>query len=200
MHRPALRENTPNVSNIDQQRTRAGNILISRTLDAPRLAGKHQGTSARVFPRYMAVPLLLPPTEEVPRKRTQVSSQPFSCIFVVDDEHAIASTLAAILRMNGFPAMFFTCPLEALNAARSEAPDLLISDVTMPDLSGIDLAIQMTAQYPKCKVLLFSGEAATMDLLQTTSEQGHNFPLLLKPAYPAEIFAEIGKLAEYSAA
>jgi CheY-like chemotaxis protein len=96
--------------------------------------------------------------------------------------------------------MFFTCPLEALNAARSEAPDLLISDVTMPDLSGIDLAIQMTAQHPTCKVLLFSGEAAAMDLLQTASEQGHNFRLLLKPAYPAEIFSEIGKLAEYSAA
>lgn len=129
-----------------------------------------------------------------------MSPQPFPCIFVVDDEHAIASSLAAILRMNGFSAKFFTRPLEALNAARSEAPDLLISDVTMPDLSGIDLAIQMTAQHPTCKVLLFSGEAAAMDLLQTASEQGHNFRLLLKPAYPAEIFSEIGKLAEYSAA
>ena len=123
-----------------------------------------------------------------------------SPIFVVDDEHVVASTLTAILQKDGFSARFFTSPREALAAARSEAPDLLISDVTMPDCSGIDLAIQMTAQYPKCKVLLFSGEAATMDLLQTTSEQGHNFPLLLKPAYPAEIFAEIGKLAEYSAA
>jgi fatty-acid desaturase len=41
---------------------------------------------------------------------------------VVEDEHVIASTLAAILKMNGFPAKFFTCPLDALTAARSKAP------------------------------------------------------------------------------
>jgi CheY-like chemotaxis protein len=40
--------------------------------------------------------------------------------------------------MNGFSARFFTSPLEALAAARSESPDLLISDVAMPGISGID--------------------------------------------------------------
>jgi hypothetical protein len=53
-----------------------------------------------------------------------VSSGPVPHIFVVDDEHVIASTLAAILQMNGFSAKFFTCPLEALTAARLKAPDL----------------------------------------------------------------------------
>jgi CheY-like chemotaxis protein len=55
-----------------------------------------------------------------------VSSSPVPRIFVVDDEPVVASTLAAILQMNGFSAKFFTCPLEALTAARSKAPDLLI--------------------------------------------------------------------------
>jgi CheY-like chemotaxis protein len=49
-----------------------------------------------------------------------VSLQPVSRIFVVDDEHIIA--LAAILRMNGYSARFYTSPLEALTAARSELP------------------------------------------------------------------------------
>jgi CheY-like chemotaxis protein len=53
-------------------------------------------------------------------------------IFGVDDEPVIASTLATILQMNGFSAKFFTRRLEALAAARSKAPDLLISDITMP--------------------------------------------------------------------
>jgi DNA-binding NtrC family response regulator len=91
---------------------------------------------------------------------------PGSRIFVVDDEPVIASSLAAILRMNGFSARFFTCPLEALKAARSESPDLVISDVAMPGISGVDLAIQMRAQYPNCKILLFSGQAATLDLME----------------------------------
>jgi CheY-like chemotaxis protein len=76
-------------------------------------------------------------------------------IFVVDDEPVIASTLAAILTLHGYSATSFTSPQEALNAARWMAPDLLISDVAMPGISGIDLAIQMKAQYPECKNFSF---------------------------------------------
>jgi CheY-like chemotaxis protein len=118
-----------------------------------------------------------------------------SCIFVVDDEPVIASSLAAILQMNGFSARFFTCPLEALAAARSESPDLVISDVAMPGISGIDLAIQMRAQYPNCKILLFSGQAATLDLLEHARAQGNDFRLLQKPVHPTEFLFEIGQLS-----
>jgi CheY-like chemotaxis protein len=115
-------------------------------------------------------------------------------IFVVDDEPVIASTLAAILQMNGFSAKFFTCPLDALAAARLKAPDLLISDVAMPGISGIELAIQMRALFPTCKVLLFSGQAATLDLLQDAHAQGHDFDLLQKPVPPTEFLLEVGKM------
>jgi DNA-binding NtrC family response regulator len=118
-----------------------------------------------------------------------------SRIFVVDDEPAIASSLAAILQMNGFSARFFTCPLEALAAARSESPDLIISDVAMPDISGIDLAIQMRAQHPNCKILLFSGQAGTSDLLESARARGYDFRLLQKPIHPTEFLFEIGQLS-----
>jgi CheY-like chemotaxis protein len=124
-----------------------------------------------------------------------VSPRSVSCIFVVDDEPVIASSLAAILRMNGFSAKFFTCPLEALVAARSESPDLVISDVAMPSISGIDLAIQMRAQYPNCKILLFSGQAATSDLLENARAQGYAFRLLQKPVHPSDFLFQIGQLS-----
>jgi len=114
-------------------------------------------------------------------------------VFVVDDEHVIASTLAAILQMHGFSAKFFTSPLEALAAARAKSPDLLISDVEMPSLSGIDLAIQMKTLYPACKILLFSGQPSNLDLLDSARAQGHDFDLLLKPIPPPELLAEIRK-------
>jgi DNA-binding NtrC family response regulator len=50
---------------------------------------------------------------------------PGSRIFVVDDEPVIASSLATTLRMNGFSARFFSSPLEALAAARSESAHLV---------------------------------------------------------------------------
>jgi DNA-binding NtrC family response regulator len=127
-----------------------------------------------------------------------VSCPPASRVFVVDDEHVIATSLVAILQMSGFWARSFACAREALNAARLQAPDLLISDVMMPDISGIDLAILMTAQCPGCKVLLFSGQAATSDLLQVAREKGYNFRLLSKPVHPRDLLSEVGTLAQQS--
>ena len=127
-----------------------------------------------------------------------MSYSPASRVFVVDDEPVIASSLVAILQMNGFRARSFTCAQEALNAARLQAPDLLISDVMMPDISGVDLAILITAQCPRCKVLLFSGQASTSDLLQAAREKGYNFRLLSKPVHPADLLSELGTLAQQS--
>jgi DNA-binding NtrC family response regulator len=115
-------------------------------------------------------------------------------ISVVDDENVIASTLTLILRIKGFDATAFNAPLDALKAARIQAPDVLISDVVMPQCSGIDLAILMKNQCPNCKILLFSGQAATADLLQTASDAGHHFEIMLKPVHPAEILRKIAEV------
>lgn len=114
-------------------------------------------------------------------------------IFVVDNEPVIASTLVAILQLHGFSAKFFTSPIEALAAARAKSPDLLISDVEMPILTGVELAIKMKAQHPACQVLLFSGGSSTSDLLNASRAQGHNFDLLLKPVPPPEFLSAIRK-------
>jgi CheY-like chemotaxis protein len=129
-----------------------------------------------------------------------VSPNPVPSVFVVDDEHVIASTLAAILTMHGYSATFFTSPVEALAATRSKAPDLLISDVAMPGISGIDLAIQVRARYPMCKILLFSGQAATSDMLADARARGHHFDLLMKPVPPTELLLEVGKMVNGVAA
>jgi DNA-binding NtrC family response regulator len=118
-------------------------------------------------------------------------------IFVVDDEDVIASTLAMILRFRGgFHATSFSEPLEALRMAQLEPPDVLISDVVMPNLSGIDLAIQLRERCPACKVLLFSGQAATGPLLDTARSQGYAFELLSKPVHPAMLLARIQDLVD----
>jgi CheY-like chemotaxis protein len=119
---------------------------------------------------------------------------PVPRIFVVDDEPVIATTIATILRLNGYSANSFTSPLEALTAARSRAPDLLISDVVMPDVSGIDLAIQMRAQFPTCKILLLSGHAATLDLVEDSQFKKYRFALFQKPIPPTELLLEVGKM------
>lgn len=112
-------------------------------------------------------------------------------IFVVDDEQIIAATVATILQMCGFSATAFTNPFEALNCAASDSPDLLISDVAMPEMSGVDLALRMKEACPNCKVLLFSGQAATVDLLWKARHLGHDFQLLLKPVHPTDLLSQV---------
>ena len=112
-------------------------------------------------------------------------------VFVVDDEQVIAQTLALILQHNGFNATAFTNPLLAFETAKTEIPDLLISDVVMPEMSGVDLAIALHALCPSCKILLFSGQSVTTDLLSAAREKGHDFRLLSKPIHPSDLLAAI---------
>jgi DNA-binding NtrC family response regulator len=121
-----------------------------------------------------------------------------SVVFVVDDEIVISKSLAMILERHGYLARFFTDPLEALKHVEIDPPDLLISDVVMPQLSGFDLAIQVKAQVSDCKILLFSGQAATAHLLDQMQEQKHNFTLLPKPVHPTDLLREIERLEETS--
>lgn len=114
--------------------------------------------------------------------------------YIVDDEPLIATTLEIILIGEGFDARSFANPLDALLAAQSVAPNLLISDVVMPDLNGFDLAIQVTQRCPDCKVLMFSGQTATQALYDGVKSSGHDFRLLAKPVHPNVLLEEIRKL------
>ena len=115
-------------------------------------------------------------------------------IFVVDDELDIAKMLTVILQMNLFDAVPFADPLAALGAARAAHPDYLISDIVMPGMTGIELAIAIRREIPTCKILLFSGQIGASDLIKNAREAGHNFELVQKPIHPTKMVAAIRSL------
>ena len=112
-------------------------------------------------------------------------------VLVVDDERVIADTLAIILNQNGFTATAVYSGMGAIEKARSERPDLIISDVIMEDMNGIDAAINIRKFLPSCKILLFSGQAATADLLENARARGHQFEILAKPVHPQDLLAKL---------
>jgi DNA-binding response OmpR family regulator len=112
-------------------------------------------------------------------------------VLVVDDERVIADTLAIILNQHGFDASPVYTGTAAVERARSVRPDLVISDVIMPDMNGIEAAINIRKFLPTCKVLLFSGQAATADLLESARNQGHEFEILAKPVHPQDLLAKL---------
>lgn len=112
-------------------------------------------------------------------------------VLVVDDERVIADTLAIILNQSGFDASAVYTGTDAVETARSHEPDLIISDVIMPDMNGIEAAIRIREILPGCKILLFSGQAATADLLEKARLDGHEFEILAKPVHPQDLLAKL---------
>jgi CheY-like chemotaxis protein len=121
-------------------------------------------------------------------------------IFVVDSKPMIRETLVAILSNKGYEAIPFADGAMALSAAAEESPDLLITDVMMPDMNGVDLAIHFKDLYPECKVLLFSASTAAPDLLASARLRGYDFELLAKPLQPVQLLEKIASTLDGGAA
>ena len=117
------------------------------------------------------------------------SSESRPRVLVVDDESVIADTLTEILSRSGYAAMAAYDGAGALETALLSPPALLITDVVLPGMSGIELAIQMRRIFPDCKALLFSGQACTSDMLASANRAGHQFTLLSKPVHPKDLLA-----------
>lgn len=134
------------------------------------------------------------PLEEVPdEKDEKVEQADPPHVLVVDDERVIADTLSIILSRNGFSVMTAYDGQRALELARLVSPQLLISDVAMPGMNGVELATAIKRSNPQCKILLFSGHASTMDLLARARLAGHHFHLLSKPVHPSDMLRRVSE-------
>jgi CheY-like chemotaxis protein len=112
-------------------------------------------------------------------------------VLVADDEQVIANTLAIILNQAGFDARAVYSGEDALQALDTFLPDMLITDVIMPGITGIEVGIAVRTRLPQCKVLLFSGQAATASLLEKARHEGHEFEVLAKPIHPTDLLAKL---------
>jgi PleD family two-component response regulator len=92
-------------------------------------------------------------------------------VLVADDEQVIANTLAIILNQAGFEARAVYSGEKAIESLDTFEPDMLISDVIMTGMTGI--------------------EAATADLLEKARAQGHEFEILAKPVHPTDLLAKL---------
>lgn len=112
-------------------------------------------------------------------------------VLVVDDERVIAETLATILCRSGFNAIASHSGEAAVEMAADFHPDIVISDVVMGPLNGIEAGIRIRALLPDCRIFLFSGQQATGDLLEKARAQGHQFEVLAKPLHPIDLLLRI---------
>lgn len=112
-------------------------------------------------------------------------------VLVVDDERCITDTLVVILRMAGYEVEGCYNAECALRSCEVFKPELVITDVSMPGMNGIDMAIELKQKYPDCKILLISGHASTVNLLEKAKKQGYGFDLLAKPVHPSDLLSRL---------
>ncbi len=116
---------------------------------------------------------------------------PLPRILVVDDEALIANTIVQILNRSGFIAEAAYGGQEAIEAARRISPEIILSDVLMPHLDGVEAAIAIQKFLPETRIVLFSGQAATVEILARARARGYHFELLAKPLHPTQLIKHL---------
>lgn len=116
-------------------------------------------------------------------------------VLVVDDDCMVAETSARILDIFGYECFATYNSADALASAESFTPDVVLSDVMMPDMNGIELCMEIKRLLPRTRVLLFSGQVSLAHtLMEDANKKGYDFELLAKPVHPEELVAKVTNL------
>jgi CheY-like chemotaxis protein len=114
-------------------------------------------------------------------------------ILVVGREPVQALTLAAIMERTGYEIATAFSGEEAVATALTFVPELLLTEVPIGGITGIEAAAQITAILPHCKVLFLSTEVAVSDMLDSVPA-GLNFSFVPRPIHPLDLLKIIADL------
>jgi CheY-like chemotaxis protein len=101
-------------------------------------------------------------------------------ILVVDDEEPVRRMVCLVLQSHGHTVLAVPDGRRALETLAGDTIDLLISDVTMPHMTGRELAAAVSRSHPSLPVLLMSG-----------SERPDGYPFIAKPFRPQSLLAAV---------
>lgn len=113
-------------------------------------------------------------------------------VLIVDDEHVIADTLSLICKYHGYQVETAYSGETAVEKAADWRPNVLISDVVLGGISGLDAALEICRKDPGCRVILLSGQPLGVDQLNRAKECGQVFEVLLKPVHPETLLRRLG--------
>ena len=112
-------------------------------------------------------------------------------VLVVNKEPAIAEAVLEILNKNGFAAIAAYDAKDALETALLSPPELVITEVALPGMSGIEVAAALKKELPDCKILLLAGQAEKSEVHGTVKAAGLEAEVMEKPVHPSELLAEV---------
>ena len=111
-----------------------------------------------------------------------------SRILVVDDDTALAEMIGIVLRTEGFQTVFCADGAEAVDAFRSSRPDLILLDVMLPGIDGIEVCRRVRAE-SGVPIIMLTARADTSDVVVCLEAGADDY--IVKPFNPKELVARI---------
>ena len=116
-------------------------------------------------------------------------------VLVVDDDGPTLGALKRVIERDGHEALVFDNPVDALARMESEPVDLILTDLKMPGMDGIQFLYKLKSIYPRIPVILLTGHA-TVDSAVEAMQWGA-FDYLRKPCEVTKIQEVIGRAVEF---
>ncbi|MFP4580819.1 MAG: PAS domain S-box protein [Candidatus Sumerlaeia bacterium] len=153
-----------------------------------------KGTSFTLF-----FPTLQNEEQGLEHKQEQANNQTSSGgerVCIVDDEEAIVGLIKAVLKRYGYEPIGFENPNLALEYFRAgnEPVDLIITDLTMPEMTGLDLACAVGEIHPDIPIMLCTGYSDELD--KKVLESSNIACYMLKPLSPSELGKKIRQILD----
>jgi CheY-like chemotaxis protein len=112
-------------------------------------------------------------------------------VLIVDDDDVIATTLSMILNAFGFDSVAAFSGPEALQMAGASAFDILLTDVMMEPMNGVELANAFCELHPHARVFLISGTGDRASAVLADFQCSQTYPLLNKPIHPSDLIQHL---------
>jgi DNA-binding response OmpR family regulator len=116
-------------------------------------------------------------------------------VLVIDDDDLVRYTLSRILQSNGYDVVTASDGQRGMVLFRDEYPDVVITDIIMPEQEGIDTIIQLRRERPGIKIIAISGggRRRNVDYLQMAHSLGAD-EVIRKPFEAHELLARLTEL------
>jgi FixJ family two-component response regulator len=119
-------------------------------------------------------------------------------VFVVDDDVSVRESLAALIQFAGWPVLTFASAQAFLDQVRRPSPGCLVLDVSLPDLSGLDLQERLSQAKSELPIIFITGHGDVPMSVRAMKAGAIEF--LTKPLDDEALLAAIAKACERSSA
>jgi DNA-binding response OmpR family regulator len=121
-------------------------------------------------------------------------------ILVIDDDEAVRRTVGRILRTEGHEVLTAEDGKRGMIAFRSERPQIVVTDILMPEQEGIETIVAMRRDNPRVKIIAISGSSRVgdLDVLKMAQLLGAD-EVIEKPFHARELLSRVRSLGPAAA-